>query len=73
MGVKKLLIVSNFRIPSEIPLNNGQHCPTAPITPRPVNCPIASSMNSSGIPQMKSVMKYGSKKTPKDRTRLIMI
>ena len=70
MGVKKLLIASHFRILIEIPLNNGQHCPTAPITPRPVNCPIASSINRSGIPQIKSVMKYGNKKTPKGNSSI---
>lgn len=36
----------------------------APITPRPVNCPTVSSMNSRGMPQMKRVMKYGNRKTP---------
>jgi hypothetical protein len=50
-----------------VPLNNGQHCPIAPITPRPVNWPIESSMNSSGMPQMNRVMKYGSKKTPESK------
>lgn len=70
MGAKSLLIVTHFRILiwkrgiSFLPLNKGQHCPIAPITPRPVNWPIESSMNSNGMPQMNNVMKYGSRKTP---------
>lgn len=67
MGVKSLLIIrfSAFFVEIIIPLNKGQHCPIAPITPRPVNCPIESSINSSGIPQINKVMKYGNRKTPR--------
>lgn len=36
----------------------------APIGPRPVYWPIASSINSNGIPQIRSIIKYGIRKIP---------
>jgi hypothetical protein len=51
------------------PFSSGQSCPIVLIGPRPVNCPIESSMKSIGIPQRSIVMKYGNKKTPKDERK----
>lgn len=49
-----------------LPLNSGQSWPSAPIGPRPVYWPTASSMNSIGMPQISRIMKYGTRKTPEN-------
>lgn len=41
----------------DVPLNKGHICPRAPIGPRLVNWPIASSMYSRGTPHTMSIRK----------------
>lgn len=56
--------VLNEKWTGSLPFKSGHNCPMAPIGPRPVYWPTASSIKSNGIPQIRSMMKYGIRKIP---------
>lgn len=52
-----------------LPFNNGQSLPKAPIGPRVVSCPISNSIYRSGIPQTNKAKMYGTRKAPKRKRK----